>query len=137
MIKKGIPESAMNIMLSSLSPNTFKQYDVCFKKWFQFCNHTERDLYNQSVKDVITFLTEMFHEGAQYSTLNTYRSALSLISVKKLNDDDCLKRFFKGIFRLRTPLPKYNITWDTAIVSTQFSCRNVSKRFTKPSKIDI
>lgn len=116
MIKKGIPESAMDIMLSSLSHNTVKQYDVCYKRWFRFCNNAGIDLFNQSVPDIIRFLTELFQEGAQYSTLNTYRSALSLISLNRISEDDCIKRFFKGIFRLRTPSPKYNMTWDTSTV---------------------
>lgn len=116
MTKSGVPEPAMDIMLSSLSNSTFKQYDVCYKKWYHFCNNRGIDLYDHTVADIILFLTHLFNEGAQYSTLNTFRSAISLISSRKLTADDCIKRFFKGIFRLRTPLPKYNITWDTSIV---------------------
>lgn len=58
----------------------------------------------------------MFNTGAQYGTLNSYRSALSLIIGSRIASDDRINRLFKGFYRLRTPTPKYNITWDPSIV---------------------
>ncbi|XP_072945846.1 uncharacterized protein [Epargyreus clarus] len=103
-------------MLASLSNSSLKQYDTCFKKWFLFCNNNNINLYENSASTAIKFLTELFESGAQYGTLNSCRSALSLILGKNISDDDCIKRFFKGIFRLRPPQPKYNCTWDVSIV---------------------
>lgn len=73
-------------------------------------------MYETPISNVITFLTQLFEAGAQYGTLNTCRSALSLIILNDIGDDCNLKRFFKGIFRLRPPLPRYNTTWDTTLV---------------------
>lgn len=44
------------------------------------------------------------------------RSALSLIIGNHIGKDDYINRFFKGIFRLRPPMLKYNATWDTSVV---------------------
>lgn len=103
-------------MMASLSDNSIKQYDTCLKKWFLFCKSNHTDLYVTSVPTVIHFLTQQYESGAQYGTLNSCRSALSLISDLDLGNDHRIKRFLKGIYRLRPPLPKYNTTWDVSLV---------------------
>lgn len=65
---------------------------------------------------MLSLLTELFNNGAQFGTLNCCRSALSLIAGRQIGDDDLIKRFFKGVYRLRPTLPKYGVTWDTSIV---------------------
>lgn len=103
-------------MFASLSNNSFKQYDCYLKRWFDYCYTNNIDLYEASIPKVIGFLMKMFDEGAQYGTLNSCRSALGLILNNLNNNDDRIKRFLKGVYRLRPPLPRYNITWDTSIV---------------------
>lgn len=58
----------------------------------------------------------MLSQGASYATLNTCRSALSLIIDTSLGTDIQIKRFFKGVFKLKPSRPKYNDTWDPSIV---------------------
>lgn len=116
MIKKQVPLSSIKIMLASLSENTIKQYDTCLKKWFLFCTAHDIGLFEESVPNILIFLTEQFQAGAQYGTLNSCKSALSLILGTQIANDDRIKRLFKGIFRLRPPLPKYHCTWDTSLV---------------------
>lgn len=120
-LRRSVPPSAMNVMLASISQNSFKQYDVYLRRWFDFCNENSIDLYNASIPQVIYFLNYLYEEGAQYGTLNSCRSAIALLLGNNLGEDDRVKRFFKGIFRLRPPLPKYAITWDTSIVINYIS----------------
>ncbi|XP_049871510.1 uncharacterized protein LOC126370598 [Pectinophora gossypiella] len=103
-------------MLASLSDSSVRQYDTCLRKWYQFCNAHNFNVFEASIPNVIYFLTKLFEAGAQYGTLNSCRSALSLILGVHVGNDDRMKRFFKGVFKLRTPLPKYNVTWDTSTV---------------------
>nr|XP_049695351.1 uncharacterized protein LOC126054309 [Helicoverpa armigera] len=103
-------------MLASLSENSIKQYDTCLKKWHLFCKANNVNIYEASIPKIIYFFTELFQSGAQYGTLNSCRSALSLIIGHQISEDDRVKRFFKGLFRLRPPLPKYDSTWDTSLV---------------------
>lgn len=70
-------------------------------------------MYHPTIPIVIEYLTEVFNSGCQYGTVNSYRAAISLL-VGSLAQDERLTRFFKGVYRLRPPLPKYNITWDTS-----------------------
>lgn len=108
-------------MTASLSSNSLKQYDGYLKRWFYFCQTQHFDLYNASIPQVIYFLNTLYEEGYQYGTLNSCRSALALLMGRNLGEDDRIKRFFKGAFRLRPPLPKYSMTWDTSIVLNHLS----------------
>lgn len=73
-------------------------------------------MYEASIPNVMYFLTELFNQGAQYGTLNSHRSALSLIIGARIGSDDRITRLFKGFFKLKPPTPKYNIAWDPSIV---------------------
>ncbi|KAL0821475.1 hypothetical protein ABMA28_004945 [Loxostege sticticalis] len=113
-LRRDVPLAAIDIMLASLSENTMKQYDSCFKKWFTFCNDYKIDMYTPTVPNIIQFLTNVLNSGNQYQTINCHRAAVSLL-VGPL-DDDLITRFCKGVYKLRPPLPRYNMTWDANTV---------------------
>nr|CAI5832775.1 unnamed protein product [Callosobruchus analis] len=52
----------------------------------------------------------------RYGTFNTIRSAIALISDNSLGTNPLIKRFLKGLFRLRPSQAKYGVTWDPQIV---------------------
>lgn len=114
--RRSLPPSSLDIMLASLSENSVKQYNVCLKKWWSFCQLKNIDVYSASIPTIIYFLTSLYNSGSQYGTLNSCRSALSFLLGPYVIKDDRIQRFFKGVFRLRPPLPKYNVTWDTNCV---------------------
>lgn len=64
----------------------------------------------------IEFLTEKFNAGTSFSSLNCIRSAVALVLGEKMSSNDCITRFFKGVYRLTPPAPKYSTTWDPNIV---------------------
>ena len=68
------------------------------------------------MENVLDFLELQFRNGASYSTLNTSRSALSLLlshpNDQNLGEDPRIKRFMKGVFRICPVFPKYKTTWD-------------------------
>lgn len=103
-------------MIASLSENSIKQYDVAIRRWVIFCKKHKIEFYEASTPMVIYFLTELFQSGLQYGSLNSHRSALSLILGSRVGSDDRVNRLFKGFYRLRPPVPKYNITWDPSVV---------------------
>lgn len=115
-MRRNVPQQAIEVICASLSDNTLRQYESVFKRWFVFCTSRNIDPYSSEIEYVIQFLTEVYNKGSQYRTLNTYRSALSLILGSNISSNDILNRLFKGFYRLRPPTPKYNITWDTSVV---------------------
>lgn len=82
------------------------------KKWWKHCSENAISPYTFNLTHYLDFLTNIHNNGASYSTLNSYRSALSLILPIKENDENLVKRFFKGLLSLKPPKPKYNVTWD-------------------------
>lgn len=108
-------------MLASLSTKTRKQYESVLNQWIVFCKSYNVDPLVDSVPTVISFLTSKFDEGLSYSSLNTIRSAISLILGPHLGTDERVTRFFRGIFKLRPKTPKYELVWDPNIVLSYLS----------------
>lgn len=92
-----------------------KQYDTAYRKWWIFCKNYKMDVYQPSTNSFVQFLNEQYKNGASYSTLNTYRSAINFIINTKV-DEKIINRFLKGVFKLRPVFPKYKTTWDPSIV---------------------
>ncbi|EZA50286.1 hypothetical protein X777_11297 [Ooceraea biroi] len=113
--KKGLPSSSLDIFEASLTESTHRQYAGPLKQWWSFCLDRSLDPYHPEEADVIQFLTSKFNEGAAYGTLNSIRSAISLISNNNIGQNRNISRFFKGIFMLRPAKPKYDRTWEVNI----------------------
>lgn len=103
-------------MTGSLARSTQLQYNSAFKLWFQYCESKSFDGYEADKNCVLSFLTEQFKSGASYGTLNSFRSAISLISKNKIGTDDDICRFLKGVFKARPSKPKYSFTWNVSAV---------------------
>lgn len=106
----------MEITIASLSGSSMKQYDNPLRRWWRFCVDNNIPLTKANPTDVIRFLTIRYNEGAAYGSLNTMRSAIALIIGPEIGQNAEIKRFFKGIARLRPSEPKYQSTWDPKIV---------------------
>ncbi|CAG9137917.1 unnamed protein product [Plutella xylostella] len=115
-----LPEQSVEIMLNGLSDNTYKQYDSGIRAWLLYCRNHGYDYSVASVPIIIDFLTEMFHKGASYGTINSYKSSLTLL-FNEILDDYRIKRFMKGVFRMRPSKPKYDFSWNPNIVLTYLS----------------
>lgn len=116
MKRRSLSEDVIEVMLASLSKNSIKQYDCCLRKWWVYCKSNKEDLYNVSIPKVLSYLMVIFRSGVSYQSLNCHRSALSLILGSRIGSDEKIKRWFKGVFRLRPCIPKYVCTWDPGIV---------------------
>lgn len=73
---------------------------------------------------MLSFLTDLFEAGLGYSAINTARSALSsviLMSDKStIGTHPLVVRFLKGVFELRTPMPRHSKIWDVGDVLKYF-----------------
>lgn len=99
-------------MLASLSKNTIQQYNVSLHLWWKFCAQHGKDVFDNSVEFIMTFLTEQFNQGASYGSINSHRSALSLFLGDNVGKNENIKRLLKGVFKMRPSVPKYSHTWD-------------------------
>jgi len=107
-------------MVSSLSSSSDKQYDTHIKRWWSFCRRHEINLFSNTIDSVILFLQEMLNTGASYGSLNSARSALSLILPRvdgaTVGENHSVTRFLRGAFKLRPTKAKYTATWNPASV---------------------
>lgn len=117
-LNRGVPKEALNQVLSSLSDNSWKQYSKPIIEWWAFCLKRNISPCEASVNDILKFLAQVFDSCNTYSKLNTYRSAIALISSKNIGSDPIVKRFCKGAAAQKPQAPRYNSTWDPGIVLT-------------------
>ena len=116
--QSGVAEDTLNIIMHAWKDGTKKQY--CYlKKWRDFVEGKDIDIYSTTVQNILEFLTSLHNEGLGYSALNTARSSLSsIISIegRPAGDHLLVTKFMKGAFNLRPANPKTNCTWDPEIM---------------------
>ena len=104
-------------MLGSISNPTIRQYNTTYRLWWEFCRNENISLFQARTNDVLTFLHKTSEEhNYRYGALNSHRSALNLILLNDLGSDPMVKRFMKGISRLRPAQPRYADTWDPQLL---------------------
>lgn len=108
--------SATEAMLASITASTIAQYSKPLKLWWHFCKERQASFFSPSVYLVLDFLSACLATSGSYSTLNTYHSAISLISSDAVGLHPLLTRFFKGVATLKPQRPRYDFIWDPSPV---------------------
>ena len=110
--------------MASMATSTKGQYDTHLRKFKEFCLTKGHQNYLRFPYTLgVEFLTSMFKSGLSYSSINlscminSARSALSQFTIVEdstwqFGKHPIVTRFMRGIFRLRTPKPKYKNIWD-------------------------
>lgn len=70
-------------------------------------------MFSTNTNKLIKFLTQRFHDGAKYGTLNLDRAAIAFITSGITFEDKLVSRFMRAIFKKRPARPKYASTWNT------------------------
>jgi len=116
-----LSEEASNLLLASWREKSSKSYDSLFNKWVGWCNKRNTDPISGPVSEVVNFLTDLFEQGYQYRSLNSYRSAISsthdLVDGVSIGQHPLVTRLLKGAFNQRPPLPRYSDTWKVDTVT--------------------
>ena len=85
--------SAISTMLASISESTIKQYARLFRLWWNFCQRRHLSVFSPSASQALDFLAQEFQNISSYSSLNTMRSAISLISDNEIGQHPAVRRF--------------------------------------------
>ena len=115
-IARVVPEEAIEVTLSSITECTLRQYSKGLKRSWEFCKRNKVSAFSGSTSEALKFFSELMPEIGSYSTLNVYRSAISLLTENELRKDARISRFFKGVAKVKLQKPKYTMTWDPAPV---------------------
>lgn len=119
--RQSLDNRIIDIRIQSWSEKTLRQYNTTYKLWYKFCKENNFDYFKVSVPTLLKFFSDQFQKEAKYGTLNSIRSALSLILGKEICNNDCVNRFLKGVFRMKPNLPKYHNSWDPNVVLSYLS----------------
>lgn len=93
--------------------------------WLVEFSHREKHLgFWTNSKRYSKFLAKVFLYCNTYSKLNTYQSAISLISSTNVGTDETIQRFCKGAASQKPQAPKYDTTWDPKIVLSYLSSQD-------------
>ena len=73
----GISQEAAKIIMESWRQSTKQQYGTHYKKWLCFCRQRQINHLNQSINEIICFLTHLHQMDLGYSSINTAKFVLS------------------------------------------------------------
>ena len=117
-----LSETATNLVLSSWREKFSKSYDSCFRRWASWCSEQDRDPICGPVSGVANYLADLYQEGYQYRSLNSYRSSISSAHENadgySIGQHPTITRLMKGAFNERPPQLRYSSTWDVSKVTT-------------------
>jgi len=110
--------------LSSCAESSRAQYDSALRRWQEFCSVKSISPFKKDINLILEYLTQLYTKDLSYSTINTNRSALSLIIGPidgfSIGSHPLVVRLVKGVGRNRPPLPRYNSTWNVDSVLELF-----------------
>ncbi|XP_060584890.1 uncharacterized protein LOC132740864 isoform X1 [Ruditapes philippinarum] len=113
-----LSEKSVEIIMASWRRSTKKQYSCYINKWVLFCRERQSNIFQTSIDFVIEFLTELFNKGYSYETLNSARSALSMLCEShegyNVGSHPLVVRYMTGVYNLRPTRSKYTETWDVS-----------------------
>ena len=99
---------------------TSRLYHIYLKRWRQYCDDKDINLFQPGVDIGVEFLVSLYKAGLGYSVVNTAPSALSSFLIlennEKFGDHSLVVRCMEGIFELKPSLPKYSKIWDVRVV---------------------
>ena len=107
---RGLSQRTVDIITESWKPSTRKQYHSAIRKWLHFCIERSVHPIQASVAQALDYLSELHLGGAEYSTVNTARSALSALlwstadTSEKFGTHSLVTLFMRGVFNLRPQL---------------------------------
>ncbi|XP_065918856.1 integrase/recombinase xerD homolog [Dysidea avara] len=117
-----LSQTATDLVLSSWRDRSTKSYNSSFGKWASWCAERNRNPFSGPISDVANFLAELFEQGYQHSSLNSYRSAISSTHEKvdgmPVGQHPTIVRVLKGAYNQRPPLPRYSFTWEVTKVTS-------------------
>lgn len=133
---EGLSGQTIELLESSRRQGTLYHYKTGWGKWSSWCLSRKVDPLCAGVKFVLEFLSSLFSEGLEYSTINGYRSAISAyherVEGSPIGQHPKICQLLSGVFNKRPPQPRYTVIWDVSKVvnymSTLGSNENLSPK---------
>ena len=128
---QGVSSASASLICASWREGTSRAYQSAWKRWVDWCGEREIDPCSTTVGNIVNFLTEIFNEGKGHSTLNRYRSAISMshgaTDGSPIGQHPLVSRLLQGMFNTRPPKPKSSLVWNVDTVVTHIKNRPASE----------
>ena len=85
--KQGISEQGVELYCASWRHSTTMAYTSCWQRWIDWCGTRSTDPSKAPVGQIVAFLTDLFKEGKENFTINSYRSAISAMHSAQIGLD--------------------------------------------------
>ena len=116
----GISGTAASLITRARTAGTRDRYKSSWARYASWCGERQVDPVTSDLKLVLSFLGHLFDEGLEYSTINSYRSALSLyhqpIEGMKVGQHPMVSALMTGVSNERPQVPKHIYVWDAEVV---------------------
>ena len=67
LVKKGLSEASVAMILESWRSSTKKQYLTYIHRWIVFCDRGKVETFTSDVAHILDFLSELYKEGLGYA----------------------------------------------------------------------
>lgn len=125
--KQLLPERVVQLMLAGSRKTTHIAYQSAWQNWHNWCIQRNGDPLSASLNEVLSYLTDLFHSGMAYRTVNIHRSMISTtlppIDGLSIGKHPMVSTLMRGIYNSNPPKPKYSVTWDVETVVNFISSR--------------
>ena len=115
-----LSEEASRLFLASWRAKSNQSYDSHFRKWISWCSERGSNPISGPIAEVANFLADLYEQGYQSRSLNTFRSAISSVHDRvdgvEVGKHPMVTRLLKGAFHDRPPPPRYIATWSVQSV---------------------
>ena len=109
--ERRVPKEAQDIICASWRSSANKSYNAAWNKWASWCGGRGICPISVPLRDILLFLSLLFQEGKEYSTVNTYCSTIASVHVMidgvGVGKHPLVSRLTQGIFNSRPPKPRY------------------------------
>ena len=113
---KGVSSKSAGLICASWRKGTEQSYSSAWRNWMGWCNTRKTSPLPAPVTELLDFLQSEYSVGKQYTTLNSYRSAISATHIgfdgRPAGQHPLICRLMQGVFNSRPPQPKNVILWD-------------------------
>ena len=111
-----LDDADLDFLSKHLASQTASGYGYSFRRFRLFCEQLQADPLTCAPAIVVKYVRHLYEAGAEYSTVNFHRSAISKFHVGvhgiPMGEHPLVSQALKAVFRLRPPLPQYKSTFD-------------------------
>ena len=125
---KGFSEEVIGFLLGSNRSTTNSSYQSAWNGWFNWCGERDFDPLSNNLVNLLQYLANLHSNGYATRTVYVQRSMLSMtldpLDGRNIGEHPMVIQLMKGCYNVNPPRPRYDSTWDPAVVLDFLAKRN-------------